>query len=84
MDTRPGYKEALVQKNGIRIVPVGIGSPGTECKRFKIRVFVKDRQVQSKEPHRLYPLKGTKDEPGIWEKINEINEFYYNKLKSKK
>lgn len=87
MDYRPGYKEVLLEKHGIKISPIGIGYPGSECFNFRIEITKTKKngevvKVNSKNSDKLYPKKGTKKEPGIYEKIDEIKDYYYKKLTS--
>lgn len=83
MDRRPGYKQSLLLKAGIKITPVGIGDPVTTCTKFRVKVTRLNKQGveierEGKNPYQTYPLKG----PGnIWSKIEEITDYYYKKLK---
>jgi hypothetical protein len=84
-EQRPGYKKSLVMKSGIKIDPIGVAQPGNICYHFKIEVSKtgkdgKVRKVKTKDSEKRYPDKGTKDKPSVWEKIEEIYDYYYNKL----
>lgn len=81
MNNRPGYKTSLLLKAGIKITPVGIGTG--ICTKFRVKVTRLNKQGveierEGKNPYQTYPVKG----PGnIWDKIKEIENYYYQKLK---
>lgn len=107
-EERQGYKQSLVMKHGIKIVPVGMARPGGIATKFKIRVLKwssqKNEFIEVKgKRSATYPAEPTKvnakdadgnaildkkgkpqkvTQPSVWEKIDEIYDYYYNKLKT--
>ncbi len=82
---RPGYKESLVMKAGIRIEPVISDTKSKFCSRFTIRVSRinkrgKEQVVNTPNSFKTYPKYSTKDEIGVYDKIKEIYNYYYKKI----
>jgi hypothetical protein len=87
---KAGEKVALVQRHGIIVHFIGIapiGGNGGACTSFHIKVTKAgrngDKSVPSKQPDKIYRLKGTKTEPCVWDKINEIYDYYYDRIMEK-
>ncbi len=78
----PGYKQSVLLKAGIKINPIGIGSPGSVCKRFKIVVTktTNGKEKVQRGKDEIYPEKSTKTETGVYDKIREIEAYYFEKL----
>ena len=86
MNTKPGYKTAAVLKAGIKVSPIAIGRPGTVAKFFKIAVTKtgkNGKEITVRGKDETYPESDTKEQIGVYTKIAEIIEFYYQKITTK-
>jgi hypothetical protein len=82
---RPGEKQSLVNKNGITVYPIPLAVAGGIAYQFHIRVEKIGANgdpivLQSKEPNKRYPAKASNTEPSVWEKMEQIYDYYYGKL----
>lgn len=85
---KPGHIMSAVLKAGIKVSPVATGSPGSICKNFRISVTRRNKkgkeiEVKGKNSLKLYPRVGTKEMPSVWKKIQEIQNYYYQKISEK-
>lgn len=86
---RPGYIKSAVLKAGIKVSPVAIAEPGYIAHWFKIEVTKKTKDGRTIRPKnantdKRYPAKSTKDKPSVYDKINEIEKYYYDKIMKNK
>jgi hypothetical protein len=84
---RGGEKMSFVMKHGIIVHPIPIGGEGI-VNKFKIEVTKDSKDgeqivIQSKEPDKRYPAKGSKHELSVWDVIWRIYDYYYDKLIAK-
>ena len=96
---KPGYQKSAVMKAGIIVCPVPVPVTGGISTRFRIRVTKASKTgapIEIKGANLIYGAKPTmekiKDAEGnvetikqvsVWKKIQEIEQYYYNKLQKK-
>jgi hypothetical protein len=83
-EPRAGYKMSLVLKNGIKVIPIPVAAAGHIANWYFLKVIKKTktgREIEVKEvdDNGKYI---TVSLPSVWEKINEIYDYYYNKIKN--